>query len=66
MFGGAPNDTAQAQNILLAVRSCTCTSSPMTVSWVIRDQGLRRVPSPPAGGASAGRIPWNAVARSNA
>src|SRR5579863_9094162 len=32
VFGGAPNRVEQEQKILVAVRSCTCTSRPMTGS----------------------------------
>src|SRR6266496_2910364 len=32
VLGGAPNAVEQPQNILDTVRSCTCVSSPMTVS----------------------------------
>src|SRR5476651_1859313 len=35
-FGSAPNWFAQEQNILLFVRSCACTSRPMTVSYFSR------------------------------
>src|SRR5438132_10243290 len=32
VFGGAPNAVGQPQKILLRVRSCACTSSPITGS----------------------------------
>ena len=32
VFGAAPKVVAQPQNILVRVRRCACTSSPMTVS----------------------------------
>ena len=34
-FGGAPNSTAQLQNIFERVLSCTCTSSPIVVRQFI-------------------------------
>ena len=33
VFGGAPNSVGQPQNILVAVPSSTCTSSPSTGSY---------------------------------
>src|SRR5437870_2912040 len=39
LFGGAPAYSAeQPQNILLAVRSWECTSSPMTASYAVSDE----------------------------
>ncbi len=39
LLGGAPNVVAQPQNILERVASWACTSSPMTVSYVVRGGG---------------------------
>src|SRR5437870_13808368 len=36
VFGGSPKRVEQEQNILVAVRSWTCTSSPMTGSYFAR------------------------------
>jgi hypothetical protein len=36
VLGGAPKRVEQEQKIFDAVRSCTCTSSPMTGSYLVR------------------------------
>src|SRR3954466_546565 len=39
VLGGAPNAVEQPQKIFVRVRSCACTSRPITVSHSARDMG---------------------------
>ena len=44
VLGGSPKVVRQPQNILVRVRSCTCTSSPITVSQATSAPRSRRAP----------------------